>query len=93
MLKVINRIEDFYNLVSAVSEKIKESTNLVLLLVETSENCTLEDINRAAHSLGLGGDKLQEIKHESYNVDNSSLSYPKNGSANSEKTQQMRFCY
>ena len=81
MLKVINELDDFYNLVSVVSQKLKESTNLVMLLVETSESCTLEDINKAAQSLGLGGDTLQEIKQESDLIENQSLSYTENASS------------
>jgi len=91
MLKVINELDDFYNLVSVVSQKLKESTNLVMLLVETSESCTLEDINKAAQSLGLGGDTLQEIKQESDLIENQSLSYTENASSSSEEPQEIFF--
>jgi len=36
----------------------------VMLLIETSDSCTLEDINKAAESLGLRDHMLQEIKQE-----------------------------
>ena len=65
MLKVINQIDDFFNVVNFVNEKLQHSANLVMLLLENSDSCTLEDINKIAESLGLGGHSLHEIKQES----------------------------
>jgi len=86
MLKVINQIDDFFNVVNFVNEKLQHSANLVMLLLETSDSCTLEDINKIAESLGLGGHSLHEIKQES-ECDN--LSYFKSQDANGETNKSL----
>jgi len=88
MLKVINQVDDFSNLVNIVSEKLQHTTNLVILLLETSESCTLYDINRIAESLGLGH-TLHEIKQESECDNFSSLNSQDANEETEESTENL----
>lgn len=49
MRKVINEIDDFFTVTTVVNEKLQETTFLVMMFLETSKNCTIENINKTIY--------------------------------------------